>query len=146
MDKFLGQEIPEQERWQFLKDNADSVEKIGYTHRFTPDELAQKKKVLAEVSISINDIEVEKKEAMQEFKERLKPLTEEKQELLDHIKRGSEFVEDEECVKILYHDEKMAGFYNKLANWFIAVLSCHKKCRRQYLVLTVKQEQIINYE
>ena len=27
MDKFLGQDIPEEERWQFLQDNADSVEK-----------------------------------------------------------------------------------------------------------------------
>lgn len=51
MDKFLGQDIPEQERWQFLQDNADAVEKIGYTHRFTPEELAQKKETLAEVSI-----------------------------------------------------------------------------------------------
>ena len=125
MDKFLGQDIPEQERWQFLQDNADAVEKIGYTHRFTPEELAQKKETLAEVSITINDVEMEKKEAMESFKERLKPLNEEKQELLDHIKRGSEFVEneecakilyheDEECAKILYHEEKMAGFYNKL--------------------------------
>lgn len=96
MDKFLGQDIPEQERWQFLQDNADAVEKIGYTHRFTPEELAQKK------------------EAMESFKERLKPLNEEKQELLDHIKRGSEFVENEECAKFLYHKEKMVGFYNKL--------------------------------
>ncbi len=46
---------------------------------------------------------------MEEFKERLKPLNEEKQELLDYIKRGSKF-ENEECVKILYHEEKMAGF------------------------------------
>ena len=76
MDKFLGQDIPEQERWQFLQDNADSVEKIGYTHRFTPEELAQKKETLAEVSITINDVEMEKKEAMESFKERLKPLNE----------------------------------------------------------------------
>lgn len=27
MDKFLGQDILEQERWQFLQDNADAVEK-----------------------------------------------------------------------------------------------------------------------
>ena len=47
MDKFLGQDILEQERWQFLQDNADAVEKIGYTHRFTPEELAQKKETLA---------------------------------------------------------------------------------------------------
>ena len=51
---------------------------------------------------------------MENFKERLKPLNEEKQELLDHIKRGSEFVANEECAKFLYHKEKMAGFYNKL--------------------------------
>lgn len=114
MDKFLGQDIPEQERWQFLQDNADEVEEIGYTHRFTPVELAQKKESLAEVSIQLNDIELEKKEAMENFKERMKPLNEEKQQLLDHIKKGSEFRRDEKCAKILFHEEKMAGFYNKL--------------------------------
>ena len=92
----------------------DAVEKIGYTHRFTPEELAQKKESLAEVSIQINDIELEKKEVMDNFKERLKPLNEEKSELLDHIKKGSEFRDHEECAKILYHDERMAGFYNRL--------------------------------
>ena len=114
MDKFLFQEIPEEERWRVLQDNADSVEKIGYTHRFSPQELAQKKESLSEVSISINDIEIEKKESMNLFKERLKPLTDTKSELLDNIKRGSEYVENEECVKIIYHDENMAGFFNSL--------------------------------
>ena len=114
MEQHLAQDISEQDRWQFLQDNADAVEKIGYTHRFTPEELAQKKESLAEVSIQINDIETEKKEVMDDFKERLKPLNEEKAELLDHIKRGSEFRADEECAKILYHDERMAGFYTRL--------------------------------
>ena len=114
MDKFLGQEIPEKDRWQFLQDNADAVEEIGYTHRFTPDELAQKKESLAETSIKINDIEIEKKEVVDGYKEQLKPLNEEKQTLLENIKKGSEYVENEECVKILLHEEKMAGYYNKL--------------------------------
>ena len=114
MDKFLGQEIPEKDRWQFLQDNADAVEEIGYTHRFTPDELAQKKESLAETSIKINDIEIEKKEVVDGYKEQLKPLNEEKQELLDNIKKGSEYREHEECVKILDHNEKLAGYYNKL--------------------------------
>lgn len=114
MDKFLGQEIPEKDRWQFLQDNADAVEKIGYTHRFTPEELAQKKESLAETSIKINDIEVEKKEVMDGYKEQLKPLNEVKQTLLDNIKKGSEYRENEECAKILDHEEKMAGFYNTL--------------------------------
>lgn len=114
MDKFLGQDIPEKDRWQFLQDNADSVEKIGYTHRFTPEELAQKRESLAETSIKINDIEIEKKEVMESFKADLKPLNEQKKELLDNIKKGSDYRENEECVKILDHEERMAGYYNKL--------------------------------
>ena len=114
MDKFLGQDIPEKDRWQFLQDNADSVERIGYTHRFTPEELAQKRESLAETSIKINDIEIEKKEVMESFKADLKPLNEQKKELLDNIKKGSEYRENEECVKILDHEERMAGYYNKL--------------------------------
>lgn len=114
MDKFLGQDLPESQRWEFLKDNADAVEKIGYMHRFSPEELAQKKELLSEACIKINDIEAEKKEAMDEFKERLKPYNEEKSQLLKDIKNGSEYIDNAECVKILYHEEKMAGFYNKL--------------------------------
>ncbi|MBP1613957.1 MAG: hypothetical protein H6Q13_1405 [Bacteroidetes bacterium] len=114
MDKFLGQEVQEKDRWQFLQDNADAIEEIGYTHRFTPDELAQKKESLAETSISINDIEIEKKDVMDEYKEQLKPLNVTKQTLLENIKKGSEYVEDQECAKILYHEEKMVGYYNKL--------------------------------
>lgn len=78
---------------------------------------------------------------MDEFKERLKPLNEEKQELLDHIKRGSEFVENEECAKILYHEEKMAGFYNKLGELVYSRPIMPQEMQRQYSVLTVKQEQ-----
>lgn len=114
MDKFLGQEIPESERWQYLQDNADAVEVIGYTHRFTTEELAQKKELLAETSIKINDIEEEKKDAMENFKERLKPLNADKQILLTNIKNGAEYRLNEECAKILDHEHRLAGFYNKL--------------------------------
>lgn len=114
MDKFLAQDVKEEDRWQFLQDNADAIEEIGYTHRFSPSELAQKKESLSEVSIKINDIEINKKEAMNDFKEQLKPLNDTKAELLDNIKQGVEFVPKEECAKILYHDEKMVGYYNKL--------------------------------
>ena len=96
MDKFLGQEQPEEDRWQFIQDNADAIEEIGYTHRFTPEELAQKKEV------------------MQEYKKQLEPLLKQKKQLLEHIKKGSEFRENEQCAKILYHDERMVGYYNKL--------------------------------
>lgn len=44
MDKFLGQEILEQERWQFLQDNADAVEKIGIPTDSHPKNWRKRKK------------------------------------------------------------------------------------------------------
>lgn len=113
MDKFIGQEVSENTRFQYLQDNCDSIEKIGYTRRFTADEMNQKKECLANLSIEINDIEEEKAEAMSAFKERLKPLTEDKKVILDEIKKKSEYVE-KECCKFIDHDNKMVGYYNEL--------------------------------
>lgn len=114
MEKFLGQEVKEKDRWQYLQDNANAVEEIGYTHRFTPEELAQKKESLAEVSIKIDDIETEKKEAMDNFKDQLKMPNEQKEELLQNIRSGSEFRHNEKCAKMIYDKERMVGFYNGL--------------------------------
>lgn len=35
MDKFLGQDIDEKDRWNFLLDNSDGIEEIGYAPRTT---------------------------------------------------------------------------------------------------------------
>ena len=107
----MGQEIPLISRVQFLKDNCDKIEEIGYMKRFSSDDLATKKDELAEISIAMADIEEEKKEAMAEFKERLKPLVEERATLLKDIKTKAEF-KNEQCYKFVDHDEKMVGYYN----------------------------------
>ena len=112
MDKFLGQEIPEENRKSFLNDNCDSVETIGYTRHFSPDELNQKREELAEVSIKIAEIEEAKKEAMSSFKEQLKPFEENKKTLLNELKHKSEYVNDE-CFKFIDHEERMVGYYDK---------------------------------
>lgn len=112
MEKFLGQEIPEDKRSGFLSDNCDAVEEIGYSRRFNTDELSQKKEELANLSIQINDIEEEKKDKMSEFKDRLKPLNENKQLLLSDLKDKAEFV-NEDCFKFIDHETKEVGYYNK---------------------------------
>lgn len=112
MDKFLGQDKSEVERINFLADNCDAVEEHGYTRRFSTDELNQKKENLANLSVEINDIEEEKKDAMDTYKDRLKPLNIDKKVLLDEIKKKSEFV-NEECYKFIDHEEKIVGYYNK---------------------------------
>ena len=113
MDRFLGGQLPESEREQFLSDNCDAMEGIGYTRRFSPDELAQKKEELANVSIELNEIEQEKKDAMADFKERMKPYDEARKRLLGELKDKSEYV-NETCYKFIDHDERMVGYYNKL--------------------------------
>ena len=111
MEQFLGRDMPEEARRQMLEDSCDAMEEIGYTRRFSPEELSQKKESLAELSISINDIEVEKTEAMQFYKEKLKPLNEDKKELLTELKNKSVYVNDK-CFKFIDHEERMVGYYN----------------------------------
>jgi hypothetical protein len=112
IQKELGKQFSsELERVAFLKDNCDTVEHRGYMKRFTPEQLIQMKETLSEVSIEINDIEEEKKLAMETFKTQLKPHLEEKAKILKGLKQKAEFVE-ENCYKFIYQEEKMVGYYN----------------------------------
>jgi outer membrane biosynthesis protein TonB len=111
MDKQLGKEYPQDARIQFLKDNADKVEKKTYMRRFTPDELRQKKDQLAETSIALSEIDDEKKTVLQEIKQREEPLKSEKKILLSNIKHKAEEVK-EECYKFIDQENNEVGFYN----------------------------------
>lgn len=112
LEKLIGPSTPGIDKIQFLKDNCDEVEKLGYTRNFTQDELDGMKDDLADVSIDINDIEVEKKETNAEFKKRLDTLKDERKDLLEKIRTRSEFV-NEECFKFIDHESETTGYYNK---------------------------------
>jgi hypothetical protein len=111
MEKQLGKEYPVTQRVQFLKDNCDKVEKKTYMRRFTPDELRQKKDQLAEASITLSEIDDEKKEILQDIKTRQEPLKSEKKILLSNIKHKAEEVK-EECYKFIDQENSEVGFYN----------------------------------
>lgn len=112
MEKTLGKEYAAGiERIQFLQANAECVEKKGYMKAFSPEQMAGHKEKLANISIQIDEIEAEKKMAMDSFKERLKPLMESKKTILDNIKRKAEYV-TEECVKLVDVEKRMTGYYN----------------------------------
>lgn len=113
MQRELGKDIKQGlERIDFLDSNCDAVEEKGYMKPFTPEQLNEMKDTLASITIEINDIEEEKKEAMQAFNERLKPLREELKKLLVRIKNKAEFV-TEKCYKFIDQEERMVGFYNE---------------------------------
>ena len=115
LDKELGKDIAIEEREQFLEDNCDAVEEVTYSRAFEPEELALKREQLTDASIKIADIEEEKKEVMDGFKERLKPLQEQKSEAIKSLRDKSQTV-TEKCYKFLDEETKMVGFYNKEGN------------------------------
>lgn len=78
---------------------------------FTPEQLQGHKESLANVSISIEEIEAEKKEAAEIFKGQLKPLVEQRKQMVSNIKAKAEYVK-EICYKFIDTDEKMALYYN----------------------------------
>lgn len=115
LDKELGKDIALDERASFLEDNCDAVEEVTYSRAFEPEELALKREQLTDASIKIADIEEEKKEVMDGFKERLKPLQEQKADAIKALRDKSQTV-TEKCYKFLDEETKMVGFYNKEGN------------------------------
>lgn len=137
MDKFITQDIPEDRRKQVLSDSCDAVEEIGYTRRFSIDELNHKKENLANLSIEINDIEEEKADAMSAFKFRLKPLVEDKTTLLADLKTKSEYVK-RECYKFIDHENKMVGYYNELGELVSSRPIMPQEMQKSFFTLTHK--------
>lgn len=116
MQKELGKEYKNaREREAFLKDNCDKVEEKGYMKPFTPEQLQGHKESLANVSISIDEIEMEKKEAMEHYKGQLKPLAEQRKQMVSNIRAKAEYVK-EICFKFIDQEEKMVGYYNSDGN------------------------------
>ena len=115
LDKELGKDIALEERASFLEDNCDAVEEVTYSRAFEPEELALKREQLTDASIKIADIEEEKKEVMDGFKERLKPLQERKADAIKALRDKSQTV-TEKCYKFLDEETKMVGFFNKEGN------------------------------
>jgi hypothetical protein len=112
MDQKLGQEYEQGEaRVRFLKDNCEAIEEIGFNRKFTPEEIVDKKDNLAIVAIEINDVEIEKKEVMKDFKERIDPLQSRKVALLKDIKLKSEWTK-EECFKFINQDTRTVTWYD----------------------------------
>ena len=109
----LGKEYtdPEQ-RKLYLADNADAVVNKTYMQRYTPEELQARKEELANVSISINDIENEKKEAVKQFTDRLKPLTDQRTTLIGDIRRKAKVVSGE-CYCFVDEQERMTYVINE---------------------------------
>lgn len=115
MDKQLFQKMSPDERLRMLQDNCDSIEKQSYMKQFSHEEIGLMKDRLSEVSIDLNDIDIEKSDAMEIFKQRSKPLKKEKVSLLNNIKRKAIDV-NEDCFKFVDQESGTVGYYNSIGD------------------------------
>lgn len=112
MEKTIGKEYKNaREREAFLKDNCDKVEEKGYMKPYSAEELQGHKENLANVSIEIAEIEAEKKAQDAYYKGQLKPLMEQRTQMVSNIKSKSEYVK-EVCFKFVDQEAKETGYYN----------------------------------
>lgn len=110
MDRFLGQEINDpREREQFLRDNAEGVEDLGYTKPIPSQALEDLKARLVDNNIQLRDVRADKRAANKEYNALIKQLEEEGDEVTGKLKSRSEYV-TEPCYKFIEDGE--AGYYN----------------------------------
>lgn len=112
MEKQIGQEYKSQEqRVRYLKDNCNKIEEKGYMKAFTTEDMQGYKENLANVSIEINGLELRKKSYTANIKDQLKPLIEERNEILENIEHKAKYVK-ELCYKFTDEEERTTGYYN----------------------------------
>lgn len=111
MEQFLFHEYAPDQRAEYLKDNCIAVEEMGYTRRFTNEELAQMKSSLSDISIEHNDEEEEKKELLADINARIKGLVTARKAILKKLKNKAEYVK-EPCFKFSDETSRTVGYYN----------------------------------
>lgn len=114
MEKFIGQEYESlQERKQFLMDNADNIESIGYSKPIPSEQIEKLKETLADASIKKMDLEEEKKTRIQMLNDEIKEYKNTIKETADKLKSKSEYV-NEPCFVMVNEQARQVGYYNEL--------------------------------
>jgi hypothetical protein len=109
MDKlFMPNETPE-ERLRILESQATTVTKDTYFVRIEEEELVNARAAFTKNQLAMDDINEQKKDAMSEFKEQLKPHMEIHQELSSQIRKG---FREQEGKLFGFLDGNMMYFYD----------------------------------
>lgn len=113
MEKFLGQEFEDlKEREQYLKDNADTIEDMGYSKPIPSEQIEKLKEQLADASIKKLEQEEAKKTAVQMYNEEIKGYKNTIKDVADKLKSKTTYVK-EPCYKMVDAQTRQVGYYNK---------------------------------
>ena len=112
MDKYLFQNETPEKRLELLESTADQIIDDKYYQRLSNEELTMKKADFTANALKVDDLETEKKEVMDEFKERLQPLKVTHKTLSNEIRTG--FTEREGLLyKFIDDNTRMVYFYDE---------------------------------
>jgi len=104
-------DTPIEQRATILRDSCDQIEERSYTRKFDQSEINDLRAELAQVSIMVQELDVELAEIKSEFKNKTKPLGERIGKILEELKSGGEYVKGE-CFKFIDPDEGKVGWYS----------------------------------
>ncbi len=111
MDQQLLPEETSANRLRYLEDSADQIVRETYFQRLSDSELTNQRAVFTNNALKIDDLEVKKKEAMDDFKAELKPLKAVHTELAAELR--TKYAEKEgRLFKFVDHGTRMVGFYD----------------------------------
>lgn len=109
LDKVLGQDIPAGlERQNFLRDNCDSVEMLDYTKELNEERRNELKESLRADKRAADELYKEQDKA---YKNQIKHLESESEEIAKTLKEKAEFVR-EDCFKFIDEETRTAGYYD----------------------------------
>lgn len=114
MDNVLGQEYSQgTERVNFLRDNCDAVEELGYSRSIPAEKMEELKDQLVDNNIQLRDVRADKRAANKQFNDQIKQLEDGNEEVTKALKEKSEFVY-ENCFKYVEDKTRTVAYYNDL--------------------------------
>ena len=115
MDKTMFKDLSVAERFDNFQANADGVVEKTYYEELSNEDMIRKRAEFSGKSIDIARIKDDKKDAMDEFKAKLKPLEIVAATLLSEIKTGHREKEGK-VFKMIDLDSGMVGYYTEEGN------------------------------
>ena len=111
MNKYMPNATP-YERLQALQLNADKVETTTYQKPLTEDDLNDRREIIADNCIKLNDLSEQKKDAVRTFKDTMDPLIQENNKILTQI-RTKQVEAEGRLFHIANHESKMMETFDE---------------------------------
>lgn len=113
MEKVLFQDKTPEERLEMLQSNCEKViEDYGYEKPLSKDQLKAVKDKLSSASVSLHDVQEEKKEVDKEYNDKIKDYKASIAESVKQLKTRTTYA-CEQCFELIDYDEKKVGIYNR---------------------------------